>query len=169
MKHELLLTKIQSLLWHNMSPWQRASPVKTPFILSLVAYISKTNSVTPTFYFWKVIRRAWFAGLSRCQGNLLHHNNDHILFGNNRCFIWYHIKHCCYVIQCCSVIRSKQSLLSVETLSIFLNCSKGDISFPVTEISVTGSVRPLVWTEQNRFTKASVVRRDLGNRASSVN
>ena len=31
--------------------WQRASPVKTPFILSLVAYISKTNSVTPNFYF----------------------------------------------------------------------------------------------------------------------
>ena len=60
MKHKLLLNKIKSLLWRNMSPWQWASPVKTPFILCLVAYISKTNSVTPIFYFWKVIRRAWW-------------------------------------------------------------------------------------------------------------
>ena len=51
MKHELLLNKIQSLLWRNMSTWQRASPVKTPFILSLVAYISKATLVTPIFYF----------------------------------------------------------------------------------------------------------------------
>ena len=50
MKHGLLLNKMQSLLWYNMSPWQLGSPVKTPFILSLVAYISKTNSVTPIFF-----------------------------------------------------------------------------------------------------------------------
>ena len=58
MKHELLLNKIHSLLWRNISPWQWANPVKTPFILSLAAYISQTNLVTPIFYFWKVIRRA---------------------------------------------------------------------------------------------------------------
>ena len=58
MKHGLLLNKMQSLLWHNTPPWQRGSTVKTSFILSLVAYISKMNSVTPIFYFWKVIRRA---------------------------------------------------------------------------------------------------------------
>ena len=32
----------------------------------------------------------FFARLSRRQGNLLHYNDDHILFGNNRGFIWYH-------------------------------------------------------------------------------
>ena len=58
MNHGFLLNKMQSLFWRNMSPWQRASRVKTPFILSLVAYILKTNSVAPIFYFWKVIRRA---------------------------------------------------------------------------------------------------------------
>ena len=32
-----------------MSPWQWASPVKTPFILFLVAYISKMNSRSAKF------------------------------------------------------------------------------------------------------------------------
>ena len=53
MKHELLLNKKQSLLWRNMSPWQRASPVKAPSILSLVADISKSNTVIPIFLFLK--------------------------------------------------------------------------------------------------------------------
>ena len=30
-------------------PWQRESPAKTPYILDLVAHISKTNLVTPLF------------------------------------------------------------------------------------------------------------------------
>ena len=50
MKYGLLLNKMQPLLGRNMLLWQWESPVKTHFILSLVAYISKTNSVTPSFY-----------------------------------------------------------------------------------------------------------------------
>ena len=59
MKHELLLNKIESLLWRNMSPWQRASPAKTPLILSLSSclYLKKDFSDLHIFYFWKVIRR----------------------------------------------------------------------------------------------------------------
>ena len=56
MKHELLLNEIQSLLCLNVTV-TTGKPLKTPFILSLVAYISKTNLVTRIFYFWKVIRR----------------------------------------------------------------------------------------------------------------
>ena len=54
-KHQLLLKKIWSFLWCNNLPCQQESPTKTPHILSLAAYISKTNSVTPIFYFWNVI------------------------------------------------------------------------------------------------------------------
>ena len=38
--------------------WQRESPAKTPYILDLVAHISKTNSVTPLLNCCKVIRRS---------------------------------------------------------------------------------------------------------------
>ena len=31
-------------------PWQWKSPAKAPYILDLVAHISKTNSVTPLFF-----------------------------------------------------------------------------------------------------------------------
>ena len=31
-----------------------------------------------------------FTGLPRCQGGVLCHNNDCILFSNNPCFIWFH-------------------------------------------------------------------------------
>ena len=48
----------------NKLAWPWESPAKTPYILAVVAYISKTNAVTPIFYCWKVITRA--------QGNVLH-------------------------------------------------------------------------------------------------
>ena len=44
-------------MWRNKSPSKQHSDVKTPYILSLNAYISKTNSVTPNFLSWKVMRR----------------------------------------------------------------------------------------------------------------
>ena len=47
MKHRLFPNKMWSLLRCNKLPWQRESPAKTPYILDLVAHISKTNSVTP--------------------------------------------------------------------------------------------------------------------------
>ena len=37
--------------------WQRESPAKTPYILDLVAYISKTNVVSPLF-----IAEKWLEG-----------------------------------------------------------------------------------------------------------
>ena len=53
MEHGLLLNKMQLLLWRNTSPWQWASHVNTPFILSLVASISKSNLVTAIFLFMR--------------------------------------------------------------------------------------------------------------------
>lgn len=44
-----MLNKMGPLFWWNVSPWQQKRPVKTHFILSLVAHTSKTNSVTTPF------------------------------------------------------------------------------------------------------------------------
>ena len=49
-KHQLLLKKIRSFLRRKKFPWQQESPAKTPYILALVAHISKTNTVTPIFF-----------------------------------------------------------------------------------------------------------------------
>ena len=49
MKHWSFPNKMWSLLWFHKLPWQWESPAKTPYILDLVAHISKTNSVTPLF------------------------------------------------------------------------------------------------------------------------
>ena len=39
----------------------------------------------------KLKYKASFAGLSRCQGNLPRHDNDLVLFGNNRCFLFLYL------------------------------------------------------------------------------
>ena len=54
LKEELLLSKILLLSWHNRLPWQREIQWKTPYILALAAHNSKTKSVTPIFYDWKM-------------------------------------------------------------------------------------------------------------------
>ena len=56
-KHQLLLNKVQSFLWRIKLPWKQESLAETPHILALVAYFSKTNSVSPIFYCTKVINR----------------------------------------------------------------------------------------------------------------
>ena len=47
--------------WHNRLPYQQYDLLKKPLILALSAYNSKTNSVTPIFYYRIVI------GMIRCN------------------------------------------------------------------------------------------------------
>ena len=62
-----------------------------------------------------------FAGLFRCQGYLLRHKNDRVLFGNNRCFIWYHnIAVMWYSVEV-PIILKRVSRQSVETGLSHLN------------------------------------------------
>ena len=57
MKHECLLNKRQSLLWRNMPPWQRASPVKnTPYFVFSCLYL-KNELWDPHFSFLKSNQR----------------------------------------------------------------------------------------------------------------
>ena len=57
-KHQLLLSKMQSFLWRKKLPWQQESLAKTPYILALVAHIWKTNWVTPMFLLHKSDQQA---------------------------------------------------------------------------------------------------------------
>ena len=45
------VNKLLLILWHNRLPEQQYDLLKTPLILALSAYTSKTSSVTPIFYY----------------------------------------------------------------------------------------------------------------------
>ena len=47
--------KVLLILWHNRLPQQHYYQLKTPLILALSAYYSKTSSVFPSFYYRIVI------------------------------------------------------------------------------------------------------------------
>ena len=47
--------KLLLILWHNRLPYQQYDLLKTPLILALSTYNSKTSSVTPIFYYRIVI------------------------------------------------------------------------------------------------------------------
>ena len=83
------------------------------------------------------------------------------------------IKLFCILLKWKYIQDQNYAILALFCLKCFipitgLECSYGKIFIPVTEISVTRPARPLIYEHIDIFTKKRVARRDLGNRANSV-